>query len=365
MTPNRLILLSAPDSPWPWLTVTETGAILQRGVLPPDAAPPETPMIDRVIVPGADVVARWLDLPEGNALQTRSAAAFLLEDDIAAEQEAVHVSVGTLDANGRRLATLVGQARIQGWLAEAQARGVTPVSMTPDYLMLRPGLDGETLVAGFGGLLAVRGAELAFSAERPLAETILGDTPRRLLAFEELEPMLARSALEPEIDLLQGAFEPGRSPPQWRNPRRMALLALALLVSPVLLAGARIATDLITTRHMEGRAVASARVAWPRAIPADADIRTVRAHLAGKLTVDQFPSLAAAFFTAVEQTPGAQIDRLAYGQDGLSVGLSYGNYSDMDQLIAAGRRQGLRLATESTVTEGGRITSDISVRRQP
>ncbi len=365
MTPSRLILLSAPDGPWPWLTVTEAGAILQRGVLHPDAPPPETPMVDRVIVPGADVVARWLDLPDGNDLQARSAAAFFLEDDIAAEQEALHVSVGSIDAKGQRLATLVGLARIQGWLAAARSRGVSPTSMTPDYLMLRPEPEGETLVAGFGGLLAVRGAGVAFSAERPLAEAILGDSPRRVLAFDELEPMLARAALAPEIDLLPGALDSGRPALHGRNLRRLALLALAAAVSPLLLAGVQIAADLLATRQLEARAVARARIAWPQAMPAGADIRTLRARLAQRQAADRFPALAADFFAAVEQTPGVQIDRLVYGQGGLTVSLSYGNYSDMDQLVAAGRRQGLRVAVASTVTEGGRITSDASVRRQP
>jgi len=365
MIPIRLVFLSAPDQPWPCLTVSETGTVLQRGVLQPDAAPPETPVIDRLVVPGADVVARWLDLPDRNDRQARSAVAFLLQDDIADEGDDLHICVGGSDAGGQRLAAVASASRVQGWLTSAAARGVDPVSVTPDYLMLRPEDEGQTLVAGFGGLLGVRGPGLAFSAERALAEAVLGDRPRRVLTLKELEPMLAGAAATPDINLLQGVFGPRSEQPVAGNVRRMIILALALLVSPLVLNIAQIGVDLFAARQAESRAVDGARVLWPRSVPAGSDIAVVRTRLAEHQAADRFADLAADLFTAIERTPGAQIDSLAYGPSGLSAGLSYGNYSDMDQLITAGGRVGLLIIADSTVTEGGRITSDISVRRQP
>lgn len=365
MIPTRLVLLSAPDQPWPCLTVSEAGAVLQRGVLHPDAAPPETPVIDRLVVPGADVVARWLDLPDRNDRQARSAVAFLLQDDIADDGGDLHICVGGSDSGGQRLAAITSAEKVGGWLAAAAARGVDPVSVTPDYLMLRPEDEGQTLVAGFGGLLAVRGPGLAFAAERPLAEAILGDRPRRVLALNELEPMLAAAVSAPDLNLLQGAFGARSEQPAVGNVRRMIILALALLVSPVVLGVTQIGVDLLAARQAESRAVAGARAVWPRAVPAGADIEVVRQRLAEQQASDRFADLAADLFAAVERTPGAQIDSLAYGPAGLNAGLSYGNYSDMDQLVTAGGRVGLLIAADSTVTEGGRITSDISVRRRP
>ncbi len=395
MIPTRLVLFSTPAEPWPWLTFTEDGAILQRGVLLPDAPPPDTPVIDRMVVPGADVVARWLDLPDRNDRQARSAAAFLLQDDIADDGADLHISVGASDVGGQRLAAVTTVSRVQAWLDAAATRGVCPVSVTPDYLMLHPDDEGQTLVAGFGWLLAVRGPGLAFSAERPLAEAVLGNRPRRMLALNELEPMLARAAGSPEVNLLQGAFGPRSEQPGVGNVRRMIILALALLVSPLVLNVAQVGVDLFAARQAESRggdgargprpravgagaqiavgrarlaarrAVAGARVLWPRSVPAGSDIAVVRTQLAEHQASDRFADLAADLFTAIERTPGAQIDSLAYGPSGLSAGLSYGNYSDMDQLITAGGRVGLLIVADSTVTEGGRITSDISVRRQP
>lgn len=365
MIPTRLVFFSAPDEPWPCLSISEAGAVLQRGLLHVDAPPPDTPVIDRLVVPGADVVARWLDLPDRNDRQARSAVAFLLQDDIADEGDDLHICVGASDAGGQRLAAITSVARLQGWLAAAAARGVDPVSVTPDYLMLRPEDEGQTLVAGFGGLLAVRGPGLAFAAERPLAEAVLGDRPRRVLALNELEPMLAGAAAMPDINLLQGAFGPRSEQPVVGNVRRMIILALALLVSPIVLGVTQIGVDLIAARQAESRAVDGARALWPRTVPAGADIAVLRARLAEHQASDRFADLAADLFTAIERTPGAQIDSLAYGPTGLNAGLSYGNYSDMDQLITAGGRVGLLIVADSTVTEGGRITSDISVRRQP
>jgi general secretion pathway protein L len=136
-------------------------------------------------------------------------------------------------------------------------------------------------------------------------------------------------------------------------------------VSPVVLGVAQVGVDLIAARQAESRAVAGARAIWPRAVPAGSGIDVVRTRLAARQTSDRFADLAADLFAAIERTPGAQIDGLAYGPAGLTAALSYANYSDMDQLITAGGRVGLLITADSTVTEGGRITSDISVRRQP
>jgi general secretion pathway protein L len=346
--------------------VSETGAVLQRGVLHPDTPPPDGSIIDRLVVPGAVVVARWLDLPDRNDRQARSAAAFLLQDDIADGEGDLHICVGGGDAGGQRLAAITAGTRMQAWLDAAAARGVHPVSVTPDYLMLSPDDDGQTVVAGFGGLLAVRGRGLAFAAERPLAEAVLGDRPRRVLALSDLEPMLARAAIDaPDINLLQGDFGPRAEQTFGGSVGRLAILALLLLLSPVVLGLTQVGVDLIAVRQAEGGAVAAARAAWPGAIPAGAGIEAVRTRLARQQVSDRFAGLAADLFSAIERTPGAQIDSLAYGPTGLSAGLSYANYSDMDQLVAAGARVGLLISADSTVTEGGRITSDINVRRRP
>lgn len=366
MIPTRLILLSSTDAPWPWLTVSDDGAVLQRGMLPPNAAPPENPVIDRLVAPGVEVVVRWLDLPDRNDLQARAAVSFLLQDDIAREGEDLHVAVGRADDGGRRLAAITDLGAVRGWLAQAAARGVAPVSITPDHLMLRPRADDEIVVAGFGGLISVRGPGLAFAGEPALVDAVLGERPRRTLSLPELEGMLAASALDPEINLLQGPLgeKPERQP--IGQLRSIALLGLLLILSPLILAGAQIGKDLLAAHDLQSRAAERARIAWPSTARSDDPVAAVRARVAAQAAADRFAGLAADLFAAVEAIPGAQLDSLGYSEQGvMRARLSYVNHSDIDQLVQAGRRLGLRILPESTVTEGARITADINITRQP
>ena len=68
----------------------------------------------------------------------------------------------------------------------------------------------------------------------------------------------------------------------------------------------------------------------------------------------------------IQSAPGVTLDTLVYGEEGaIRSAISYANYSDMDQLRTAAKRLGLELTEQSTVSEGGRISSDLIVRRKP
>jgi general secretion pathway protein L len=360
----RIILLLPGEAPWPWITVAADGAVLQRGLLPPEAVAPDFPTEDHLVVPGADVLVRWFDLPDRNDVQARSAVAFLMQDDIAGDDD-VHIAVGRANAEGQRVAAIVRRAVVDGWVAQAAARGVTPTAILPNFLVL-PDSAEEIVAMRVGGLVAVRGQGLAFSLEADLAETVLAGRTARRLSPPEYDKALVAAARDPEVNLLQGAFGPrGVAPPEtgWR---RAAVLAGLLLVSPALIFGAQVGRDLFAASRLEARAEAAAARAWPAAARAEDPVAFVRRRLAGQQAADRFATLAADLFAAVEKTPGAQLDTLVYAPDGaLHAGLSYGNYSDMDQLLAAGRQLDLDIAAESTVTEGARITSDVTVRRRP
>lgn len=360
----RIVLLLPGDAPWPWITVADDGAVLQRGLLPPEALAPEFLTEDHLVVPGADVLVRRFDLPDRNDVQARSAVAFLMQDDIAGDED-VHIAVGRTGEDGWRLAAIVRRAVIDDWTAQAAARGVTPVSVLPNFLVLPDSAD-EIVAMRVGGLVAVRGQGLAFSLEHDLTETVLAGREARRLTPSEYDRALVAAALDPDVNLLQGALGPKGQASGTVSWRRAAVLAGLLFLSPLLVFAAEVGRDLHAAGRLEARAEARAVQAWPAAARSADPIATVRERLVGQQSADRFAGLAADLFAAVEKTPGAQLDSLVYAPDGaLHAGLSYANYSDMDQLLAAGRQSGLDIAAESTVTEGARITSDVTVRRRP
>ncbi|HRD46993.1 MAG TPA: type II secretion system protein GspL, partial [Caulobacter sp.] len=80
--------------------------MLQRGTLPADAPRPDSADVDRLVVPGADILARWLDLPDRNDVQARSAVTFLLQDEVIEAGDDLHIALGAAEPDGRRLAVV-------------------------------------------------------------------------------------------------------------------------------------------------------------------------------------------------------------------------------------------------------------------
>lgn len=365
MTITRLVFVAADDGPWPFLRVSEHGDVLQRGVIPVEAPTLETGDVDRLVTPGTDVLARWLDLPDRNDVQARSAVTFLLQAELAEDgDDLLHVAVGAAGVEDQRLAVVVRQDVMRRWLGLARARGVEPVSLTPDFLML-PEPEGDELVtAGFGGLTAARGRSTGFALEPDLAETVIAGRPCRRLSMQDLERSLVTRSQSPPINLLQGSFDALVAPPRPGNRRRIAIMAAILLLSPLVLLLAQIGHDHLAALAAEGRVRARLEAAFPSTAGAAAPVAALEARLDLLREGDRFPDLAAGLFTVLEKAPGIQLDTLAYAADGALRGrVSYSNYSDIDQLKAAGRGLGLDIRQESTVTEGARVTSDLIVRR--
>jgi len=83
---SRIRLILIPPSaalPATCLTLDAQGRVLTRGLVEL-GGPAAEPMRTVAVVPGADVLIRWLDLPTGSSAQVAAATLHLLRDDLAA-----------------------------------------------------------------------------------------------------------------------------------------------------------------------------------------------------------------------------------------------------------------------------------------
>lgn len=366
MTITRLVFFAGADAPWPFLRASEDGEVLQRGVIPVGAPPQDNEDLDRLVAPGSDALARWLDLPDRNDIQARSAVTFLLQDEIIESGSELHVAIGAADAGDLRLAVVTRMDVVRDWFEQARSRGVEPVSITPDYLLLPEPEGPELVTARFGDLMAVRGERLAFALEPDLAEAVIAGRPCRRLMLADLEKDLALNAARPAINLLQGVLDPNR-PVESRTPwRRAVIMAALLLVSPLVLLLGEIGRDYAAIWSAERGIRTTLSAAYPAIARSEDPVAATRARLDQLRSADRFPELAAGLFAVVEKVSGAQLDTLSYSETGgLQARVSCTNYSDMDQLKATGRAMGLDIRQGSTVTEGARITSELSIGRLP
>ena len=358
---NRLIILFADPERTPEILEAEGGEVLRYDVMRDGEAAGWAPARTILVVPGADVAARWLDLPAASDAQARSAAGFMLEEALAAAPERQHIAVGPR-TDGPRLTAVVDAPRLQGWLDRAAVLDITPDVVTPDHLILPP-QDDRLIGVRFGALLSVRGHDLALSGEPDLLAAVLGDrapTPANPL---ESAALLARGAEAPAINLLQGAFAPGGERTQGGGWKRAAILAALVAISPLLIAGAQIARNTGAALGLEDRADRRAVAMVPPLRGTSDPAGQALARIEARREADRFLGLSAATFQVVQASGPVRMETLVYGEDSaLRVSVAYANYSDLDTLKAAATQAGLDMTEDSTVTEGGRISTDLIVR---
>ncbi|HYG25314.1 MAG TPA: type II secretion system protein GspL, partial [Caulobacteraceae bacterium] len=318
-------------------------------------------LLDVLVAPGAEVSAHWLDLPGNSPAQARAAASFLLAEELAVT-EGLHFAVAEPDETGRRLVLVCNAERLSAWLDEAAALGAEPAYAVPDYLLLEEPVGDEVIAASLGARVAVRGREVAFSAERELAESLVSGREVRWIDDADFEAMMAARAATPEVNLLQGPYGKGAAAPARGGWRRPAMLAAAVLLSPLLVLGAHIARDEWTAHSLRSQAAEQARTVAPSA---EDPVASLRRQVARREAADQFPGVAADFFRAVESVPTIQMSTLVFSADGtVRSSLAYVSYSDIDQLSRAAAATGLSVEQESTLTEGERIASDVVIGRR-
>jgi len=363
MSRTRLVLMPAlAGEPAPWLTVDATGSVLERGLLTLES-PAAGPAIRTVaIVPGADVLIRWLDLPPGNPAQQRTAALWALKDDLAATPDRIRLSLGRAVAGEPRLATVVSDPLLQAWTDYLTSLGLKADAMVPDCLTVPEPADPTILAAvGFGPSLALRGHRFAASVDPDLAELIAGD--RTIVAVEDrvqVERMLVHAALNPPVDLLSSS---GRIAGEGLGPwRRAAVLAAAVLAAPLVITLALAARDELAARDDRRMAEAAARRAFPDMAPGVDPVAEAERRLATAAPPGGVAVAAAVLFAALEGVEGAELDSLnADPTGGIRATVSYPAYQDLEAMQASVAAAGLMLTDTSTIDDNGRVVSDVVI----
>lgn len=361
---SRIRLILIPPSaalPASCLTLDAQGNVLTRGLVELGGPAPE-PMRTVAVAPGADVLIRWLDLPSGSPAQVAAAALHILRDDLAAPADRLSAVLGSATGE-RRLVAVVSRALLQAWGDYLSSLGLKADVLIPDSLILpEPAEEGALSAAVFGADLALRGRELALSVQPDLAEAVAaGRVLERIGRADEIERLLAAAALNPPINLQAGAGAGRRVEADRRGWKRAALLAAALVVSPLILTLAAAGHDEWRARDAEQRAEAAARQAFPD-IEAKAD---AVAEATRRLTTASPPggptAAAAALFAAVESVEGAELDSLTADENGVRATVTYAAYQDLDALQQAMAGHGMSLIDESTVDDQGKVVSEVRV----
>lgn len=364
MTTRLVFLPRTPSEAAFALDLDAGGAVLGRGPLA--RLPPASGRVV-VAVPGAQALARWIDLPARTEAQARSAAAFLLEDALATPREATHVALGAAEADGRRLAVAADKAVMRGWMAEIAALGLSPAAVTPDHLLLAPPADGRVLAARIGDMVALRGEAFAATCEPELAPLVAGERPLVWIDDPaEAEAAFARGTLFPAINLLQGDFAPRAQARSGAATLRAPAILLALVLTlPLAAEAARYVRHAAGAETARMRAEAAARAALP---PEQAQARDPVAIARARAAAlakggGGFVAPASALFAAIEATPSLRLERLQFTPDGLlRASVNYADYSELETLRARLQQAGFQVEEGGSTNAEGRVVTELTVR---
>lgn len=310
--------------------------------------------------PGQDILFRCLELPTGSRAQAQAAAALAMEADSASDRDTLVVAVGDPDMDGLSPVCAVEAARLRAWTEVARALGVEPDVILPDYLLI-PDSDDTVHTMEFGDRTAVRGQGLALSGERGLIPLLLDGRMALSLPWSaERMAAIAQACRHPVLNLKP-------RPPRPALDRRLASLAaglaVAVLLSPLVIDIATASRDDRAADRDQARAVALARGALGSGTPIDDPAAQLRARRLALSTGGDFAPTSAGLFAAVESVEGARLESLLYDPSGvMRATISYGDYSAVQALIEAAAAQGLALEEISALDQGGVRLGDFTAR---
>jgi general secretion pathway protein L len=358
---TRLVFLSGDEGVAPrFLDLDDAGAPIRKGHKGEASNPARTV----VVIPGADVVTHWLELPLARAPgQVLAAAKRQLEERIATPVEAIHIAFGALGEDGLRPVSIVERGLLRNHLARAAAAGIVPDCMLPDYFLLGVP-DGESAtVTAFGPTRAARARRLAFTAEADLAQLMIaGRSVEVIESPEDLAAMFADAAAAPAVDLLQFEFAPKRRLGLKRKDFvRAAAMAGALLLSPLVLWTAEILRHEAGAMLLNSRAKEIARSAFPSRSSGEQTL-AMRAFVADVEAGDRLLAATAALFDAVASIPGARLDAFSYRQDGdLRATLIHERSQDIASLVARLERSGFAIRQDGTERRDATLSTAFSL----
>ena len=292
-----------------------------------------------VVLPGQNVRAIPHELPALRPRERMEAARFLVEPLLGQPTDDLHLVIGETHISA------ISRDYLRSVLDELNEAGVTPSAMFADHELLPPAtlpdrvvLDTATLDIGF-----------------PLA-----DPPPPHMDFAEA---LDRADVTQANNLLVGEFAPRRSVLPGVDPallKTAAGLALALVVGFGAMRYAEARAERLQVEDLRARAQQLFIAATGETSSNPARDVAALTTAAPKVSATD---LVATLFSALQTTPGIQVDSLRFSEASgqLDLRLVYPGLSSSDELAAAVSRAGGRLQAQGVRETGGRLLGDATL----
>lgn len=316
-----------------WLRVGD-GQVVARGARLDQAPPPDEGEALILLLSGAEIGLRWIEIDAASEAQALAAARIALAEHSLEPIDRLHVAIGPVHA-GVRITATIAHARIAAWLDWAAAAGIDPDHIVPLPLLLAYG-DGPTRLWPRPHHAVVHGHRRALTIEPGLIDILLGDEPRETIDDARFEAELPAALDLLPLDLRQGPYRRRRA---WRSEagwrRRMIRYAIAAATLLALIPVARIGRLEYDGWRLRAEAgeVAQRALALPeRPLDPQAALRQRLAMMEGP--GGGFVDSAAILFGAVRQTANVELGAVGFDDSGaLTADVSAASPSDLAELV--------------------------------
>lgn len=349
------------------------------------------------VAPGCDVGLHRITIPTKSDTQARRAAPFVIEDDIAADPDIVHVAVGAVETGDSRLVGVVDHTVMASWVEDLERAKWKNATLVPEPALISTAPDelvivdrGETVVAAFG-----RGE--GFAIEYDLFLGLIGDvctenTIKRIriysdrseslihrikglhlvvdkfatLSDEGYQSLLVSGADEPPLNLLQGRYGVALSIIEsLKNWIPTAYIAAAVLVSSLALA----VFEGVFLREEAGQLQLEVEAIFRTAMPDVNRIVNPRAQIEARVQSiqssngDIFLALSTALFESLSNSRSGSLESLQFdgARVSLTASLSLQDYAEIEQIRTFLEAKGYSFQEGNSRSEGGRVVSDVKV----
>jgi len=235
-------------------SLTEDGQIVDSGEVSLHKLSEQIPIYEdctiTVTIPGENVVTLLTNLPKGSRRHLSQALPYLLEEELSAPVESLHIAFTeiTNSSTGEEqlLCAVIEKTLLQSYLEKLAEVEIVPSKMIPDYWAL-PEADEPNIFRKDNRLLARLPSSEGFSLPmsflsaaqaKTVLSQLLGDVAENALEnIPEWQPPLTDSA---PLNLLQGEFAPSKNTAQldWLKPAAIAMsTCLILFISYFLATG--------------------------------------------------------------------------------------------------------------------------------
>jgi general secretion pathway protein L len=334
-----------------------------------------------VVAPGSDVLITAVELPVKSGVRLQQVVPYALEEQLAADIETLHFSVGGRDEQtGHTRVAVVTRALMDQWLGVLRGAGLTPsvlyseadlLPANPGHVVLllegdtlylcRPGHVPETLPSLELGAALEAGLGVELAADNLIVYTTAQDWQRRSTEIEAVRarcaslkvqllnygplPLLAPQLEAGEhIDLLSGEYAPKSTlGAEWRRWKLVAGLAAALLLVHV----GGLSLQRLQQRRSEQQLDQAITQLAQRSFPGDSGQGAVRERIEHRLLAAQsgsdsfgFMGGLAALARALQDTDGASVQALSFHDGGLDLSLKAKDATNLERISDSLRSSG-------------------------